>query len=248
MNYLNKIPLLLIFLTLMATSSADADWINLTGAKSAPNIAEIYVEDDHIRLVLEIYVGDLDKFVHILPEDFLKASGTEPPPIKERMRRFSEETFQFLPKDKKRLQAELKLVEPRMRTERPNPFAGMINPYTRRPVPGPPEDKRVLYAELIYPFERKTGALTIIPPLGKGGIPDAPIGFIAYHKEVPVVDYRYLSEPARLILDWEDPWYSKFENKALKRWQQSGMMTFLYIEPFEVRHEPWCGLRIWRPG
>ena len=95
----------------------------------------------------------------------------------------------------------------------------------------------MLYAELIYPFERKSGTLTIIPPLGKGGLPDAPIGFVAYHKEVPVVDYRYLSEPARLILDWEDPWYSKFENKALKRWQQSGMMTFLYIEPFEVRHE-----------
>lgn len=94
----------------------------------------------------------------------------------------------------------------------------------------------MLFAELNYPFERKSGTLTIIPPLGKGGLPDAPIGFIAYHKEVPVVDYRYLSEPARLILDWEDPWYSKFENKALKRWLQSGMMTFLYIEPFEVRH------------
>jgi hypothetical protein len=226
---------LLVFLILVP--SALADWINLTGAQSAPNIAEIYVEDDHIRLVLEIYVGDLDKFVDLLPEDFLKASGSEPPPIQERMRRFSEERFQFLTEDKKRLQAELKRVEPRMRKERPNPFAGMINPYTRRPVPGPPEDKRVLYAELIYPFELKPGMLTIIPPLGKGGIPDASIGFIAYHKEVPVVDYRYLSEPARLLLDWEDPWYSKFENKALKRWQQSGMMTFLYIEPFEVRHE-----------
>ena len=38
-------------------------------------------------------------------------------------------------------------------------------------------------------------------------------------------------------LDWEDPWYSRFENKAFKRWQQSGLLTFLYIEPFEVRHE-----------
>jgi hypothetical protein len=226
---------LLVFLILVP--SALADWINLTGAQSAPNIAEIYVEDDHIRLVLEIYVGDLDKFVDLLPEDFLKASGSEPPPIQERMRRFSEERFQFLTEDKKILQAKLNRVEPRMRKERPNPFAGMINPYTRRPVPGPPEDKRVLYAELIYPFELKPGMLTIIPPLGKGGIPDASIGFIAYHKEVPVVDYRYLSEPARLLLDWEDPWYSKFENKALKRWQQSAMMTFLYIEPFEVRHE-----------
>jgi len=226
---------LLVFSILVP--SALADWINLTGAQSAPNIAEIYVEDDHIRLVLEIYVADLDKFVDLLPEDFLKASGSEPPPIQERMRRFSEERFQFLTEDKKRLQAELKLVEPRMRKERPNPFAGMMNPYTRQPVPGPPEDKRVLYAELIYPFNSKPDALAIIPPLTKGGIPDASIGFIAYHKEVPVVDYRYLSEPARLLLDWEDPWYSKFENKALKRWQQSGMMTFLYIEPFEVRHE-----------
>ena len=226
---------LLVFLVLIP--SATADWINLTGAQSAPNIAEIYVEDDHILLVLEIYVGDLDKFVDLWPDNFLKASGIEPPPIQERMRRFSEETFQFLTEDQIRLQAELKLVEPRMRKERPNPFAGMINPYTRRLVPGPPEDKRVLYAELIYPFERLPGALTIIPPLGEEGLPEASIGFIAYHKEVPVVDYRYLSEPARLLLNWEDPWYSKFENKALKRWQQSGIMTFLYIEPFEVRHE-----------
>jgi hypothetical protein len=217
--------------------SALADWINLTGAQSAQNIAEIYVEDDHIRLVLEIYVGDLDKFVDLLPEDLMKTSGIKPPPIQERMKRFSEKRLQFLTEDKKWLQAELKLVEPRMRTERPNPFAGMINPYTRQPVPGPPEDRRVLYAELIYSFKSKPDSLTIVPPLGKGGLPDASIGFIAYHKQVPVVDYRYLSEPARLLLDWEDPWYSKFENKALKRWQQSGIRTFLYIEPFEVRHE-----------
>ncbi len=100
---------LLVFLILV--QSARADWVNLTGAQSAPNIAEIYVEDGHIRLVLEIYVGDLDKFVNLLPDDFLKASGIEPPPIKERMRRFSEETFQFFTEDKKRLQAELKRKE-----------------------------------------------------------------------------------------------------------------------------------------
>ena len=226
---------MLVFFILVP--SASADWINLTGAQSAPNIAEIYVEDDRVRLVLEVSVVDLDKFVDLWPDNFLKASGIEPPPIRERMRRFSEETFQFISEDKKKLQAELKLVEPRMRKERPNPFAGMINPYTRQPVPGPPEDKRVLYAELIYPFEQKPGTLTIIPPLGTEGLPTASIGFITYHKGVPVVDYRYLSEPAALHLDWTDPWYSRFQNKALKRWQQSGMMTFLYIEPFEVRHE-----------
>jgi hypothetical protein len=222
---------------LLLASPVKADWINLTGAQSAPNIAEIYVEEDHVRLVLEIYVGDLDKFIDLLPDNFLKQAGIEPPPIQDRMRRFSEESFQFLTEAHKKLQARLKLVEPRMRKERPNPFAGMINPYTRLPVPGPPEDKWVLYAELVYPFASKPGSLTIIPPFGKGGMPAVSVGFIAYHKGVPAVDYLYLSEAARLHLDWDDLWYSRFENKAFKRWQQSGLRTFLYVEPYEVRHE-----------
>ncbi len=33
---------------------AHADWINLTGAETSPNIAEIYVLDDHVKLVLEV--------------------------------------------------------------------------------------------------------------------------------------------------------------------------------------------------
>ena len=227
----------ILLCVLLFTSSVRPDWINLSGAQSAPNIAEIYIQDDHVKLVLEIYVNDLDKFIDLLPDNFLKQSGIEPPPIAERMKRFSDETFQFIVDNHTKLQAELTLVEPRRRKDRPNPFAGKINPYTRQPIPGPPKDKRVLYAELVYPFESKPGTLTIIPPLGKEGIASAPIGFIIYHKGVPVVDYRYLSEPARLNLDWDDPWYSRFEKKSLKRWQQSGMRTFLYIEPYEVRHE-----------
>ncbi|MGD9243698.1 MAG: hypothetical protein PVH36_02135 [Desulfobacterales bacterium] len=222
---------------LLSASAARADWINLTGAQSAPNIAEIHVNNDHVRVVLEIYVGDVDKFVDLLPDKWIRQAGVEPPPIEERMRRFSTETFQIVVEDGSRLPAERTMVEPRMRTERPNPFAGMINPITRQPVPGPPEDKRVLYVELVYPFASKPKSLTIIPPHGKGGLPTASIGFIAYHKGVPVLDYRYLSEAARMHMDWDDPWYSRFENKAFKRWQQSGLLTFLYIEPYEVRHE-----------
>jgi hypothetical protein len=239
-NALRKIAViqaLFVGLVLAMVSSGNADWINLSGAQSAPNIAEIHVNDDHVRVVLEIYVGDVDKFVDLLPDAWIRQAGVEPPPIEERMRRFSAETFQFITGDKQNLEAELKLVEPRLRQDRPNPFAGMINPMTRQPVPGPPEDKRILYAELIYPFASKPKMLTIIPPHGKGGRPGAAIGFIAYHKGVPVLDYRYLSEDARMHLDWDDPWYSRFEKKALKRWQQSGLKTFLYVEPYEVRHE-----------
>jgi len=222
---------------LLSASVARSDWINLTGAQSAPNIAEFHVNDDHVRVVLEIYVGDLDKFVDLVPDEWIQQAGLEPLPIEERMRRFSKETLQIITDNHTRLQAERTMAEPRMRTERPNPFAGMINPVTLQPVPGPPEDKRVLYAELIYPFVSKPKLLTIIPPHGKGGLPTASIGFIAYHKGVPVVDYRYLSEAAQMHLAWEDPWYSRFQNKAFKRWQQSGLLTFLYIEPYEVRHE-----------
>ena len=46
-------------------NSATADWINLTGAETSPNIAEIYVEDDRVRLVLEIYIGDIEVFEEI---------------------------------------------------------------------------------------------------------------------------------------------------------------------------------------
>jgi hypothetical protein len=52
-----------------------------------------------------------------------------------------------------------------------------------------------------------------------------------------VVDFRQLGVQNILHLDWEDPWYSVFEKKQLKRGLQAGMRTYLYIEPYEVRHE-----------
>ena len=221
----------------LAAFPATADWINMTGAQSAPNIAEIYIEEDHVRVVLEIYVGDLDKFVDLLPDDWLTQSGVKSPPFDVLMHDLSVETLQIIADDTTHLVAKPQLVEPRMRKERPNPFAGSINIVTGRPVPGPPEDKRVLYAELIYPFKNRPSTLTMIPLLDQRGFPAISIGFIAYHKNVPVVDYRFMQNEARLQLDWNDPWYSKFDKKALKRWQQSGLMTYLYVEPFEVRHE-----------
>lgn len=63
------------------------------------------------------------------------------------------------------------------------------------------------------------------------------VGFIAYHKAVPIIDFRYLGGPAVVTLDWEDPWYTKFANPNLKRHHKSALMSFLYVEPYEVRHE-----------
>ncbi len=214
-----------------------ADWINLTGAETSPNIAEIYVLDDHVKLVLEIYIGDLETFEDLVPDDWLKDVDPNRPNVTERLREFSASTFQFVTERGEQLQAHLQLVEPRMRKDRQSPFAGMINPFTRQRVPEAPQDKRVLYVELVYPFTQRPDALTMIPPIDEKGSAKVTIGFIAYHKAVPIIDFRYLGAPAKVALNWDDPWYTKFDNPNLKRHHKSALMSFLYVEPFEVRHE-----------
>jgi len=222
----------------MVCPPANADWINLSGADSAPNIAEIHINDDHVRIELEIFVNDMVTFDRLIPDEFFKGTTIRRPPLADRMRQFSNEDLQIIADKDHKLQATLKLVEPRLRKERPSPYAGKINPYTLQLIPGPPEDKRVLYAELVYPFRTKPSSLTIIPPLDEEyKISKVPIGFMTYHNGVPINDFRYLSGPSTVTLDWADPWYSGFDKKALKRWQRGGVMSFLYIEPYEVRHE-----------
>ncbi len=222
---------------LLTVATTRADWMNLTGAETAPNIAEIYVLDDHVRVILEVYIGDLKTFEALVPDDWLGDNDIQRPPLAERLRRFSDTGLQFVTETGEKLRARVERVEPRLRVDRKSPFAGMINPLTRRPVPEAPADKRVLYAELIYPFSDKPQQLTMIPPLNEEGQPLVNIGFIAYHKAIPVIDFRYLGAPARLTLDWDDPWYSRFANPNLKRHHKSALMSFLYVEPYEVRHE-----------
>ena len=222
----------------MVCIPANADWINLSGAENAPNIAEIHIQDDHVKIELEIFVDDMLTFDRLIPDAFFKGTTIKRPPLADRMRQFSNEDLQILTDNGRKLQAKLKIAEPRLRKERPSPYAGKINPYTLQRIPGPPEDKRVLYAELLYPFTKKPASLTIIPPLDEQyKISKVPIGFMTYHNGVPINDFRYLSGPSKVTLDWADPWYSVFEKKALKRWQRGGVMSFLYIEPYEVRHE-----------
>ncbi|UCB56045.1 MAG: hypothetical protein JSW45_05820 [Thiotrichales bacterium] len=238
MNPVKHLPTLalLVFVTVFSFT-AQSDWINLTGAETSPNIAEIYVLDDHVKVKLEVYVGDLQTFEQLIPDDWIEDKDIEREPLAQRVKDFATKTLVFKDEDGNALPAELVLVEPRMRVDRRSPFAGMINPYTRQRVPEPPDDKRVLYAELIYPFDGKPRHVTMVPPQDEEGRAEVTLGFIAYHKAVPVIDFRYLGAPAKLNLDWGDPWYSKFDNPNLKRHHKSAMMSFLYIEPHEVRHE-----------
>lgn len=222
----------------LVPATAMADWINFSGAENAPNIAEIYIHSDHVRIELEIYVNDMVVFDQILPDAFFKGSSIQRPPQAERMQQFSRTGFQVQTEAGRNLAATLRLVEPRFRKKRASPYAGKPNPFTGQRIPGPPQDKRVLYVELVYPFKEKPTTLTFIPPLdNKSGFSKVPLGFVTYHDRVLVNDFRFLPDAATLHLDWDDPRYSVFDKKALKRWQRGSVMSFLYIEDYEVRHE-----------
>ncbi|NOR22958.1 MAG: hypothetical protein GQ542_00945 [Desulforhopalus sp.] len=230
--------LLLTFLVTSFCFESKADWINLTGAENARNIAEIYIEKDQVTIKLEVFVQDLPIFEELVPDDFFPNPFPNRPGPDERLQTFADSVFQVITDTGEKLSAKLLLAEPRMRVDRPSPLVGSINPYTRQRIPGPPEDKRVFYAELIYPFKGQPESLTFIPPVSEdGNIPKTSIGFTCYHQGVPVVDFRQLTAQNTLNLEWDDPWYSAFEKKPLKRTLQSGVRTYLYIEPYEVRHE-----------
>ena len=227
----------ILALAYLTAVPALADWINLSGAETAPNVAEITVFEDRVEVALEVYVGDLKAFKDLIPDTWLKDLKVDRPPLADRLRNFSERGLRLVTDKGETLQAELRLAEPRLRKDRFSPFAGMVNPYTRLKAPEPPADKRVLYVELVYPLREKAPkTLTITPPLDAEGRAEVSIGFIAYHKSVPVIDFRYLSGPSTLTLE-ADPWYSKFDNPNLSRHHKDALMSFLYVEPYEVRHE-----------
>jgi hypothetical protein len=227
--------IIFVFLLTLPTGS-HADWINLSGAENARNIAEISINEDHVSIQLEVFVDDLKVFEPLIPDELFAQTNVDRLGLKFREKIFADQILQVVADDIK-LPVSFKLVEPRIRIERPSPFAGMINPYTRQPIPGPPKDKRVLYAELVYPFAGQPRTLRFVPPVDESGMPLASIGFLCEHAGVTVVDYRLMTPDSTLLLDWDDPWYSEFDNKALKRKIGSGMRTFLYIEPYEVRNE-----------
>jgi hypothetical protein len=218
-----------------------ADLTPLNGAAVAPNIVEITVLEDGVVVALEVYVGDFETFRELLPDEFLNSDTSRRPSLSERLRKFSAEGLQVIADDV-RLQAELLLAEPRRRVDRSAALATSLNSNNLLPTPESPKDKRVLYVKLKYPFETRPDethpdTLVFIPPTKPNGTAEVNIGFIAFHETVPVIDFRYLSSPATLRLDWEDPWYTRFDNKNLKRHHASALMTFLYVEPREVRHE-----------
>ncbi|MEM1449095.1 MAG: hypothetical protein AAGI22_08270 [Planctomycetota bacterium] len=217
---------------------ARSDVVTLSGAENARNIALIAVEDDRIEVQLEVFLEDLEQFRAILPDDRFTERAVGRESDSERRARSTRSDLRLIA-DGETLPVEVRLAEARGRVERYSPFVGQRNPTTGSIVPGPPSDPRVLYIEFVcaLPAGPRPSHLRIVPPLDERGNPSASIGFTVEHKGVQVVDFKYLSMAADLRFAWDDPWYSRFDQPGFRRWQLSGMMTFLYVEPYEVRHE-----------
>ena len=223
-----------LLLQLLGGQAAQAHWMNLTGAESARNLAEIYIDNEQIRLVLEILPADLDHFRPGPVKAPPSASGSGSLKTGGKQSRLN---FSISTPDGRELPFRLKRLQPRTRKDRRIAYRGMDATSTKRYSLQPLEDQRVLYAELACPLLGKPEALRIAPPLDQAGRAAVELGIVVYHQGIPVIDYCLLPAPARLSLDWSDPWLSAFDQAGLKRHHGPEPMSFVYIEPFEVRHE-----------
>jgi hypothetical protein len=223
---------------ILSRSSGMADFMAFNGSEVAPNIAEIRITEDGVRIKLEVYVGDIKNFDALVPDSWLKDDASQRATSDERMADFAENGLSIRRVDGTALPVVAQLVERRRRVDRASPLAGKREPMTGRVFPKPPDDPRVLYAELFYPFYGdRPDILYFAPPLNAEGNARVSIGMVAFDRDVPVTDFRYLARKAALNIDWQDPWYSRFNNPNLLRHHRWPMMSFLYAEPYEIRHE-----------
>jgi hypothetical protein len=214
--------LLLILLPLQAV----ADAIVRSTAMFADTIAEYYVDEDHIRLELEIGEADIASFRNLLPDQIYQQLGYGDEPLKDRLSLFLNQDMAIFHAGEL-LSGFVRDMGPATRPRR--------DEITGEELPTPDEEAvLVIGTTLIFPFEGKPDALTLMAP-AKTGL--ANIGFVLYHLGIAVNDFRFLSSGYEVQLDWDDPWYSTFPQRALKRQYYSPMTGFIYVEPFEVRKE-----------
>ena len=214
-----------VLLCLHATASY-ADALVVNQSMFAETIAEYYVEDEYVRLELEIGPGDLGAFRNLLPDALYEKLGFGEAPLRDRIGRFPREDMPVYAGEQ-RLEGRLTDIRPATRPLRDN--------VTGEELPTPEDQATaVIRATVVYPFDGRPDALTLTAPAATGL---ASIGFVLYHKGIAVNDYRYLASGFTVNLDWQDPWYSAFTRSSLRRQYNSAMTGFIYVEPYEVRKE-----------
>ncbi|MBE1283750.1 MAG: hypothetical protein GJ676_10615 [Rhodobacteraceae bacterium] len=199
-----------------ACSGALADLVSPFGGETAPNFADVTVLEDRVRVSLEIDRSDFPIFV---------GSETEPG------QSLAARTGRTM-----KVWVNGNAVTPVTRRAELRPRKARRTAATAYGLPQP-RSADVVSAELDYIFANQPESIEIEPPMDRSGRPTASIGVMVTHMGIPVTDYRYLSQRESLRLNWEDPWFSRFDNPNLTRHHASPLMSFISVEPREVRHE-----------
>jgi len=211
---------------LLLTGWAAADALVTNQSMFASTIAEYYIEADQIRVELEIGVQDLPAFRNLMPDEIYEKMGHAPRPYAERVAEFFSNDLVIATGDGP-LSGRLLEIGPRARIRRDS--------ITGEELPVAAEDEEtVIAAVLSYALEGHPKHLVFRAPRAS---PMPSIGFVVYHNTVAVNDFRFLGQPVQLNLDWDDPWYTAFDQRTMRRSYFAPMSGFLYVEPFEVRKE-----------
>jgi hypothetical protein len=215
----------LFLFALVYHSPGHADAIVVNQAMKASTIIQYYVDEDGVWVELEIGIDSIEAFKNLLPDSIYQGFGYDDKPINERHREFFEQHLALYTSDNKPLAGELLNIGPSHRVLR--------DPINGTPLPIQDDAPQVVRAKLVYRYENDTlpEELVLISPSARD------IGFVVYHKGVAVNDFRFLTSGFTITLDWDDPWYSSFPIRNLKRQYSAPMSGFIYVEPFEVRKE-----------
>ena len=214
----------LVLLIGLTPQAVGADAIIRTQAMLASTIAEIYVEEDAVRLDLEIGLRDLGAFRSLLPYEIHRKMGYGEDPLADRLQRFLNDELRILA-DGEPLSGQLARIGPAERVRR--------DEITGEPLPSDGDPETVVNARFMWPLATRPETLDFRLALPA----PASVGFVVYHGGVAVNDFRYMAASQVLNLDWDDPWYSAFERRALRRQYYAPMTGFIYVEPYEVRKE-----------
>lgn len=98
--------------------------------------------------------------------------------------------------------------------------------------------KSAAFITVFYPFSNEQpNQLVIAPDFQTIATAGKQYSITVSHQGLPVIDHGVLTSTETLILDWQDPWYSHFNNPKLKRDHNDPVMAFLYIEPQQIKSE-----------
>ena len=210
----------------VSAATVRADAIVRSQAMLASTIAEFFITEDGVAVELEIGLEDIAAFGNLLPDEIYEKLAGPPLSLRERLERFFRHDFTIEADGGPPLEGRLIEIGPRPRIQRDD--------ITGEPLADPDAEQIAVFARLEYRLEGRPSRLTLHAP--NTGEP-ASVGFVAYHRRIPINDFRYLTRSQEIQLDWSDPWYSSFSSRNLRRQYAAPMSGFLYVEPYEVRKE-----------